>query len=85
MLTKKMEQLSRRSIREKLLAYLSDISAQAGSSSFSIPFNRQQLADYLCTDRSALSSELGRLKREGVLDFKRNVFQLNETEQKESD
>ena len=85
MLTKKMEQLSRRSIREKLLAYLSDVSAQAGSSSFSIPFNRQQLADYLCTDRSALSSELGRLKREGVLDFKRNVFQLNETEQKESD
>ena len=75
-----MEQLSRRSSREKLLAYLSDVSAQAGSSSFSIPFNRQQLADYLSLDRSALSKELSKMKKEGLLDYHKNSFVLKDIE-----
>ena len=48
----------------------------AGSDSFSIPFDRQQLADYLGVDRSALSAELGRMRREGLLDFRKNWFHL---------
>ena len=43
---------------------------------FEIPFNRQQLADYLCVDRSAMSNELCKLKKEGVLDFQKNWFHL---------
>lgn len=78
MLTKKMEHLSKRSIREKLLSYLSDVSIQAESPEFTIPFNRQQLADYLYVDRSALSAELSKLKKEGLLDYRKNWFWLAE-------
>jgi len=49
-----------------------------GSSTFEIPFNRQQLADYLNVDRSALSKELGKMKEEGILDFHKNVFRLSQ-------
>lgn len=78
MLTRKMEHLSRRTIREKVLSYLSDQSQAAGSARFQIPFDRQQLADYLSVDRSALSTELGKLRREGVLEFQKNRFRLLE-------
>lgn len=82
-LTQKIFHTAPKTIRGKVLAYLSFQSARQGGRQFSIPFNRQQLADYLGVDRSALSSELGRLKREGVLDFRRNVFRLmgNEIEE----
>ena len=69
--------LSRRSTREKLLSYLSAQASQAGSREFSIPFDRQQLADYLAVERSAMSAELGRLRREGVLETRRNRFVLH--------
>lgn len=76
--------LSRRSfhtrdktIRGRLLAYLSDQAALRGSPAFSIPFDRQQLADYLGVDRSALSNELGKLSREGVLTTRKNRFTLH--------
>lgn len=75
-LTKKVELLSRRTTREKLLSYLSAQSRRVGRQDFSIPFNRQQLADYLAVDRSAMSSELSRLQREGVLTVQRNQFTL---------
>ncbi len=75
-LDQKIEMLSKRTTREKLLTYLSTQSQQAGSRSFSIPYNRQELADFLCVDRSAMSAELGRLRREGVLHFERNHFEL---------
>ena len=65
-----------RSTREKLLAYLSDQASTAESRIFEIPFNRQELADFLCVDRSAMSSELGKLKKEGLLDFHRSKFKL---------
>lgn len=76
LLNEKIEILSRRSTREKLLAYLYGQSLAQKSLSFDIPFNRQQLADYLCVDRSALSSEFGRLRDEGALHFHRQHIEL---------
>lgn len=75
-LTQKLCHLSQRTIREKLLSYLSEQSVKAGSPSFDIPFNRQQLADYLSVNRSALSKELCKMRDEGILDFDRNHFFL---------
>ena len=66
-----------KTIRERLLVYLSEQSAKAGSTSFHIPFDRQELADYLNLDRSALSKELGRMKKEGILEFHKNHFILH--------
>lgn len=76
MLTDKIEHISQRSTREKLLSYLSEQAQVAGSSSFEISFNRQQLADYLCVDRSAMSNALGQLRDEGVLNFNKAHFEL---------
>ena len=78
MMTQKMEHITKRSTREKLLSYLSLQALQAGKNRFAIPFNRQELADYLAVDRSALSKELGRMRDEGILDFKHNNFELKE-------
>lgn len=75
-LTTKIEHMSQKTTREKLLSYLSEQAHLACSNSFSIPFNRQQLADYLSVDRSAMSSELGRMRDEGLLAFERNHFIL---------
>lgn len=49
---------------------------KTGSSTFDIPFNRQQLANYLNLDRSALSKELGKMRDEGLLEFYKNTFKL---------
>lgn len=73
-LSQKIEHISKRTTREKLLSFLEDCMEQAGSKSFEIAFNRQQLADYLCVDRSAMSSELGKLRDSGVLKYHRNHF-----------
>lgn len=67
---------AQRSTRDKLIAFLSDQASRCHSASFDIPFNRQQLADYLSVDRSALSSELGRMRDEGMLQFTKNHFTL---------
>lgn len=75
-LTSKIEHMSRRNTREKLLSYLSEQAKINKSSSFSIPFDRQQLADYLCIDRSAMSNELSKLKKEGKIDFDKEKFRL---------
>ena len=76
MLNGKLEITSRRTTRDKLLAYLSAQARAAGSDSFVIPFDRQGLADYLGVDRSALSAEIGKLRREGVLESDRSAFRL---------
>lgn len=76
LLTQKMEHTSKRSTREKLLSYLSGESIKNSCSSFEIPFNRQQLADYLSVDRSAMSNELSKLQDEGVLEYRKNWFLL---------
>lgn len=78
MLTKKMEHMSKKTTRDKLLSYLSNRSAITGSSAFEIPFNRQQLADYLSVDRSAMCNEMSKLRAEGILTFKKNKFILKE-------
>lgn len=75
-LNRKMALVTMRSTREKLLSYLSQAAQATGSASFAIPLNRQELADYLCVDRSAMSAALSRLRREGTIDFHRNQFQI---------
>lgn len=77
-LTKKMRHMSQKTIKEKLLSYLSSESLKANSSTFDIPFNRQQLADYLSIDRSALSNEMSKLQNKGILTYKKNRFTLKE-------
>lgn len=72
----KMEIISKRSTREKLLSYLSMVSKKEGDSTFYIPFDRQQLADFLEVDRSGLSAEISKLKKEGILDCRKNYFEL---------
>ncbi|MBS4959402.1 MAG: Crp/Fnr family transcriptional regulator [Clostridiales bacterium] len=81
-LTKKIGYLTKRTTREKLLSYLSDECMKAGSAIFQIPFNRQQLADFLSVDRSAMSNELSRLKAEGILNFQKNTFRLKNIEKR---
>ena len=75
-LVRKIEILSCRTTREKLMAFLTDQARQQGSSAFRIPYDRQELADYLRVDRSGLSVEIGRLRREGKLECEKNFFRL---------
>lgn len=80
-LQEKIQLISRKSTREKLLAYLHDESQKRGGKVFMIPFNRQQLADYLCVDRSAMSNELSKLQQEGILSYHKSSFCLHQKEQ----
>ena len=66
-----------RTIRARLLAYLHTVSVQTRSAEFDIPFDRQQLADYLNIDRTALSRELGRMQDEGLIAFRKNHFVIH--------
>ena len=75
-LTEKLGHVMQRTIREKLLSYLSVCAQRQKSSSFDIPYTRQQLADYLCVDRSALSHELSRLQDMGLIRYQKNRFEL---------
>ncbi len=75
-LEQKLGHLSKRSTREKLLSYLYEEARRQNSLSFAIPFNRQQLADFLSVDRSAMSNELCKMRNEGILKFKKNQFEL---------
>ena len=72
----KIDVTSKRTTREKLLTYLDYQSKHNGSNRFTIPFDRQALADYLEVDRSGLSQEISKLKKEGVLDSHKNYFEL---------
>lgn len=75
-LTEKIEHITKKSVREKVLSYLSSCSFKCGSNSFVIPFNRQELADYLSVERSALSRELGNMQDDHLIEFKNNNFKL---------
>lgn len=77
MLNEKIRIMSRRTTREKLMAYLMDQAKEQGTGEFTIPLDRQGLADYLGVDRSAMSAELSKLRREGVLDCDRSRFRLH--------
>lgn len=72
----KLTHMSKRTTREKLLSYLSAQAGAQGGPSFTIPFNRQQLADYLGVDRSAMSKELCKMRDGGLLAFSKNRFTL---------
>ncbi|MBQ8572469.1 MAG: Crp/Fnr family transcriptional regulator [Ruminococcus sp.] len=72
----KIEVTSKRSTREKLMAYLMLCAKKAGSNSFDIPFDRQELADFLGVERSGLSVEISKLKKEGIIDADKKHFEL---------
>lgn len=78
LLTQKIEFITQHTTRGKLLSYLSAQARQSRSNSFTIPFNRQELADYLSVDRSALSNELSKMRNDGILTFHKNRFQLTQ-------
>lgn len=73
----KITHMSKRKTRDKLLSYLSAESFRQNSLSFDIPFDRQQLADFLCVERAAMSVELSKLQKEGILKTDRSHFELN--------
>ena len=72
----RIEITSKRSTREKLMTYLSFMEKKAKSTSFDIPFDRQELADYLEVERSGLSAEISKLRREGIIECHKNRFEL---------
>ena len=72
----KLTHMGQRSTRAKLMSYFSAEAQRLGAYEFDIPFSRQQLADYLAVERSGLSLELGKMKREGLLDFHKSHFVL---------
>lgn len=76
MLHQKIQVTSKRTTREKLMAYLLSQAKLHNSNSFTIPYDRQELADYLEVDRSGLSAEISKLRREGVLESEKNRFTL---------
>ena len=76
MLTRKIDHMGKRSIREKVLSYLDFEMERQKSSTIRIPYNRQQLADYLGTDRSALSAELSRMQKDGLFTYEKNEFTI---------
>ena len=75
-LVQKLTFMTKRTTREKLIAYLSEEAKRQNSSEFSIPFNRQQLADFLSVDRSAMSNELCKMRDEGLIEFEKSCFKL---------
>lgn len=77
-LNEKIFYMSERTTKRKLLSYFSAYSLETNSSSFTLPFNRQELADFLSVDRSAMSTELSKLREEGIIDYDKNHFVLNQ-------
>lgn len=75
-LNQKIDFISKRSTQEKLMSYLLSQAKQANSSEFVIPFNRQELADFLYVERSAMSAQLSRMRQEGLIEYDRNWFKL---------
>lgn len=79
-LSQRILHTSSKSIRGRLMSYFSECAKRAGKRSFQIPFNRQQLADYLGVDRSAMSNELSKMQKEGMIEYSRNQFLLKQKE-----
>lgn len=74
--SEKLSHMGQRTTRAKLMSYLSAKAQHFGKYEFDIPFSRQQLADYLAVERSGLSLELGKMRKEGLLDFHKSHFIL---------
>ena len=77
-LSSRMMHTAPKGLRDRLLSYLSEQAIIHGSTHFTIPFDRQQLADYLGVDRSAMSNELSKMQKDGLISYKKNKFVLNE-------
>ena len=75
-LMRKVEVVSKKTLREKILAYLSIQAQSQGKKQFEIPLGRLEWAEYLCADRSALTRELAKMKEEGLIEFQRNTFEI---------
>lgn len=75
-LMRKVEVVSKKTLREKILAYLSIQSQSQGKKQFEIPLGRVEWAEYLCADRSALTRELAKMKEEGLIDYQKNQFEI---------
>ena len=75
-LMRKIEVVSKKTLREKILAYLSIQAQNQGTRRFEVPLGRVEWAEYLCADRSALTRELARMKEEGLIDYHRNTFKI---------
>lgn len=75
-LNRKLNIVTRRTTREKLLAFLREQQKLSGTHRFTIPFDRQALADYLGVERSAMSAELSKMKQTGLIDYKKNEFEI---------
>jgi CRP-like cAMP-binding protein len=73
---RKLEITSKRTTRDKIMTYLLITAKEQGSNTVTIPYDRQELADYLEVDRSGLSAEISKLRREGVLTAEKNRFTL---------
>ncbi len=76
-LTDKLEILSQKNLRDKILTYLMILLRQQNSKTIHSPLNRVEMADYLCVNRSAMTRELAVMRREGILDYEHNTFTLN--------
>lgn len=76
-LTQKIKHITKKTSKDKVLSYLSECAVSAGTNTFLITFNRQELADYLSVERSALSSTLSKMRDEGLIDFDKNKFVLH--------
>lgn len=75
-LTKKINHITKKTTKDKILSYLSECAIYSGSNKFQIPFNRQELADYLSVERSALSNTLCKMRDEGIIEFHKNEFSI---------
>ena len=75
-LMRKVEVISKKNLREKILAYLSIQAQVQGARYFEIPLGRVELAEYLCADRSALTRELAKMRAEGLIDYHKNCFRI---------
>ncbi len=72
----KITHLSKKTIRDKLMSYFTNMSIKRGSNYFELPYNKTELANYLSVDRSAMSTELSKMKEEGIIDFEKRQFHL---------
>ena len=72
----KLTHMSKKTIRDKLLSYLTSMSEKEGSEYFEIPFNKTELANYLSVDRSAMSTELSKMREDGIVDFDKKRYRL---------
>ena len=72
----KLTHMSKKSIREKLLSYFNSLANKSGSNYFELPFNKTELANYLSVDRSAMSTELTKMREDGLIDFDKTQFRI---------